>query len=825
MIFTDVPSSKRLIQVICAIIWCLLSAGVIFGFSALKVVLIKESVYEYLCDYHTDNTTLFIQDENEIVAKCTLQDLKLNKIFTIAAVLTNVSALLIGFILDNYGPKVCGFIGAGFLYLSCIIFTFSKNLVQLSWFDPYIMGYSSLALGGPFLFISSFSLSNAFPKYSGTILALLTGAFDASSALFLIYQKLYFTLPNFNLSSFFKLYLIVPVFITIAQILLMPWESYQTSSSDLLDVDNENTREVEQTPVSEQNESTPLINSIPHPDHHDLRRRDSVGDALKQPYLNEGEAVLEQNGSGVFGILHGYSAQYQIKTYWFLLICLFSTIQMLRINYFVATIGSQYQYIFGSYELSKNLNSFFDIALPLGGIISIPLIGLLLDNFSTILVLNVLVGISLIIGILGLISNYALAIIGVCLFVGYRPFFYTVISDVCAKVFGFETFGTVYGLIMCISGAINYGQVYLDYATHTVFKMNPFPINLFLIGVFVVISLITLIYVHVQDNLSEFQDCLEQCTCDNTPSQYKIWFWSCSSNCNYYCQQLVSDLRLKNGYSMLQFYGKWPFIVVFGIQEFFSTIFSMGNFIINYLNFKLIYKQYQINNDKEIKLIYFQYLILLGVSMIGWIFSIIFHIKDLPITETLDYFGAFGIILANLNVIVVRYFKLFKQQQRNKLVIWQSFLIMLYIFHILKLSNNWDYTYNMNINMVCGLLAMIFWILHNLNIINVYSKNLKFLQNSIQVIPYENKILNKLNPLIKFLNLNQLYKFQIILFIPIINNLILLCGIFLEIKDFEPWFRLIDAHSLWHLLTIGPNIVWFDWNIWDIEIMKILEKK
>ncbi|KAI5964241.1 uncharacterized protein KGF55_002183 [Candida pseudojiufengensis] len=513
MISTDVSTSKRLTQVICAIIWCLFSAGVIFGFSALKVVLIKEKVYEHLCDFHTTTTSTIIttleNDDDEIIAKCTLQDLKLNKIFTIAAVITNVSALLIGYILDNYGPKICGFIGALFLYFGSFIFIYSTSLNNLVWFDPYIIGYSCLALGGPFLFISSFSLSNAFPKYSGTILALLTGAFDSSSALFLIYQKFYFKFnESFNLSNFFKIYLIVPVFITIIQIILMPWESYQTSSNDLLEIDENDLRNpVEATPLviennENHNESTPLIsNHNPTPDNLDLRRRDSVGDALKQPYINEREeddSKYELHTSGIFGILHGYSSQYQIKTYWFLLICLFSTIQMLRINYFVATIGSQYQYIFNSYKLTKSLNSIFDIALPLGGVLSIPFIGLLLDNFSSIFVLNILVGISLLIGILGLISNYYLAILGVCLFVGYRPFFYTVISDLCAKIFGFETFGTVYGLIMCISGIINYGQIYLDFLTHTYFKMNPLPINLFLIGVFIIISLITLVYVHVQ---------------------------------------------------------------------------------------------------------------------------------------------------------------------------------------------------------------------------------------------------------------------------------------------------------------------------------------
>ena len=219
--------------------WCLLSGGPIFGFAALKPVLIKEHVYEYLCDIHTLGSGN--GDGDNIIAKCTNQDLKLNMMFTVAAMLTNVSAFAIGRVLDVYGPKVCGLIGAFFLYLACFVFIYSKNLAG-SIIDPYLFGYASLALGGPFAFISSFQLSNSFPKRSGTILALITGAFDASSAVFLLYRIVYKnSMGNFTLEKFFMLYLLVPTFITVAQIVVMPNESYQTqiNSSALCANDDE----------------------------------------------------------------------------------------------------------------------------------------------------------------------------------------------------------------------------------------------------------------------------------------------------------------------------------------------------------------------------------------------------------------------------------------------------------------------------------------------------------------------------------------------------------------------------------------------------------
>lgn len=517
MLANEVPVNRRLAQCASAIFWCLLSGGPIFGFAALKPVLIREHVYESVCDVSINGTAsawgqslamdpekfgsltmalvknVVSVKEEDIVAKCTDQDLKLNMMFTVGAMLTNVSALAIGKCLDEFGPKFCGLAGAFFLYLACAIFIFSKEIENsaLSFIDPYLFGYSSMALGGPLAYISSFQLSNSFPNKSGTILAIITGAFDASSALFLIYRLIYnASNQTFTLDKFFKIYLFVPAFITVMQILIMPSDSYKTSPDTALcsndSVDTEAATETDALLSSEVAHARPA------------GRRDSIGDALKQPYATEGEDFLVEHSGGIFGILHGYSANYQLKTPWFYLMCLFATIQMLRLNYFVATVGTQYSFLLHSISQGTLLNRFFDVALPLGGIMSIPFVGIFLDYCSTVVVLTALLAVSLLIGILGLIPNFYTGLLNVAIFVAYRPFFYTAISDFCAKVFGFDTFGTVYGSIICISGVVNYFQSTLDKLTHTTFNMNPTPINVVLVLTTLVIGSITVLYVRQQ---------------------------------------------------------------------------------------------------------------------------------------------------------------------------------------------------------------------------------------------------------------------------------------------------------------------------------------
>ncbi|RVX65891.1 hypothetical protein B0A52_10255 [Exophiala mesophila] len=467
--FEEVSKTKRIAQVCIAIVYCLFAAGIVFGYAAIKPVLIDEGVFNNLCT----------PDEKEKqVSPCLQQEIHLNLMFTIAAVSTNVAALPIGTILDKYGPRACGIIGSILLLTGALLFS-SASRVEA---DLYTPGYFFLALGGPFVFISSFQLSNTFPKNSGLILAVLTGAFDSSSALFLFFRILYEkSNKTIKTQHMFLGYLVVPVFIFLVQVFVMPKDSYKTVSEvvheaeeainaptppDLTEAEVLSIREERRMTVTE---VTQLL--------------DKSTNAKRQKVQESKNAI-----SGVWGAMHGYTAFEQIKSPWFVLITMFTVVQMTRINYFVATIRPQEQYLLGSPEKAKAVNDFFDVALPLGGVLSIPFIGILLDNTSTPFALGFLVVAATIIGILGCLPFMWGAIANVCLFVVYRPFYYTTVSDYAAKVFGFQTFGKVYGLIICLAGLFNFLQSPFDAITHVVFNLNPVPINLILLSLAVIVG-------------------------------------------------------------------------------------------------------------------------------------------------------------------------------------------------------------------------------------------------------------------------------------------------------------------------------------------------
>ena len=56
-------------------------------------------------------------------------------------------------------------------------------------------------------------------------------------------------------------------------------------------------------------------------------------------------------------------------------------------------------------------------------------------------------------------------------------------------MFGFATFGKVYGLIICLAGLLNFSQTGLDALTHKTFHNNPIPVNVMLLSVSLLVGI------------------------------------------------------------------------------------------------------------------------------------------------------------------------------------------------------------------------------------------------------------------------------------------------------------------------------------------------
>lgn len=310
-------------------------------------------------------------------------------------------------------------------------------LMSLSFYQPtfhgLLIGNFLLALSGTFIFVPSFQIANAFPRYAGSIVALITGAFDASAAVFLFYKFTYEASHRvFTPDKFFLYYLAVPILIVLPLVALMPRHDYdstlrlevkieqaQDATNDMHDSDDEIETETERLYVRRRRADRRK---------EVLRQMDGALGGRDERQERARREESRQQTSQVWGVLHGLPAHRQMATPWFILITLMTVLQMVRMNYFIATIRAQYAYMLGSDDQARDINSFFDVALPVGGVLFTPFIGVLLDRLSVPAMLGLIVILTTTIGIFNSVPAVWAGYLTVVLFVLLRPLYYSAMS-------------------------------------------------------------------------------------------------------------------------------------------------------------------------------------------------------------------------------------------------------------------------------------------------------------------------------------------------------------------------------------------------------------
>lgn len=254
----------------------------------------------------------------------------------------------------------------------------------------------------------------------------------------------------------------------------------------------------------------------------------------------------------------------------------------------------------------------------------------------------------------------------------------------------------------------------------------------------------------------------------------RLLLWTCSSNCDYVCQHITTDRRVSRDPPMLnpvvQYHGKWPFYRIFGVQEPFSVLFSLFNFLAHRHGLS------KIHNSIPLEYPLRKYYVAFGYIGLGtWLFSMLFHIRDLNITEKLDYFAAGINVLYGLYYTPIRIFRLDEKKSSVKqtlLRLWTFICILLYVGHVTYLTLwRWDYTYNMAANVAVGVVQNVLWSWFSV-------KRYRKLKKPWAAWPG-----------------------LIVAWIVMAMSL--------ELLDFPPIYGMVDAHSLWHLGTVGPTLWWY----------------
>lgn len=292
-------------------------------------------------------------------------------------------------------------------------------------------------------------------------------------------------------------------------------------------------------------------------------------------------------------------------------------------------------------------------------------------------------------------------------------------------------------------------------------------------------ALLGIAYASSGDRLPEFRNCVAKCvssTCPRSLGLLRLLAWDCDSDCDYICQQELTATFEAEHMRLHQFHGKWPFRRFFGMQELASVVFSLLNLLPNFIGYKSL-KNFPEANGFYMRKYYIAFS-LVGINT--WLWSSVFHVRDLLVTERLDYFSAIGQILFGLYVALVRLLRLDVPNKRIKRKLVSYLLVGFYILHVSYLTFiRFNYAYNMLAGVIIGVSQTLLWIYLGMKL---YVRT----REAIDLLP-------------------------------VALVLAVMAGMSLELNDFSPYWLIFDAHSLWHASTVLPTWFWYKWMQHDLK--------
>ncbi|KAJ1922531.1 hypothetical protein IWQ60_006458 [Tieghemiomyces parasiticus] len=299
------------------------------------------------------------------------------------------------------------------------------------------------------------------------------------------------------------------------------------------------------------------------------------------------------------------------------------------------------------------------------------------------------------------------------------------------------------------------------------------------------LALLALVAASTGDRAQPFQICVRNCeldvchvndpnpTTESLPRILRVFFWTCSQNCRYECMQAITSTAQARGEPIQQYYGKWPFYRLLGIQEPASVLFSILNGYAHYVHWRPVRER--VRRDYFMRPWYLAYIL---VSCNTWVWSTVFHTRDFNWTEKMDYFSAGFSVLFMLLVALVRTFRLSWPDRAAVLRPLVAVFLLAFGAHVAYLSLwRFDYGYNMLANVLVGLLCNVVWITWS------------FRNRHVHPAAWQ----------------------------PTLCVLLISAAMSLELFDFPPLFGILDAHSLWHLATIRIVYIFYAFLLQDAE--------
>lgn len=356
-------------------------SGVIYGWTALVPILKSKSYNAF--DGRTEPLTA---------------------VMTIASSITAGSGLLVGIILDRFGPRYTMALAGVMTTSGSVLMSFGDRVSYLLY-----PAYGSIAFGGMLLLISSFRVAFVFPKHLGTLIGVISCLFDASTGVFVLFKVLFQTFDLW-LRDMFLVYAVGGFVLHVMAFAFWSrckdWDTVNFSSKD----------------TGEKQESRMSLLA------------GGVDDAGQVPHLGPQRRAYVPVAERPFTV--------QVRSREFAYIYVFCVVCMFRSNMYLGT----------TYNFLESLNA-PDIYLtvcasivPLGFVI-VPVFSYVLGNhgFASTGHLCWLLGVTY--GILSLFPDYVVQVVTAFVFTCYRAVLFSYVAAFVASIFGAHSVGRVTGIL------------------------------------------------------------------------------------------------------------------------------------------------------------------------------------------------------------------------------------------------------------------------------------------------------------------------------------------------------------------------------------------
>ena len=157
------------------------------------------------------------------------------------------------------------------------------------------------------------------------------------------------------------------------------------------------------------------------------------------------------------------------------------------------------------------------------------------------------------------------------------------------------------------------------------------PMRLALLPLPLLFAVVT--YASSGDRADDYQYCLSKeidfrCSKPHDfPLAMRLTRWTCEDNVKYGCMHSIVDKAFEKGEPVQQYYGKWPFWRLLGMQEPASVLFSALNFWAQWREGKRLRRR--ISSEHPMRPYYIAFNIF---NMNMWVWSAVFHTRGPSVT-------------------------------------------------------------------------------------------------------------------------------------------------------------------------------------------------